>query len=153
MDRVSSGGVRVERMNEIAFYTLAGAPRTPRDLIDEVQQRWQEITTEHLMEIRLPDGTLRLGRDVPVPADGPPFPPPLQTIDDDALHALLARYNAADASLRGSRADNWTDLDERMGYIFDLFRSRQQDQGLFAQPFTEAQRHALAEGRVPEGEL
>jgi probable F420-dependent oxidoreductase len=28
----------MERMNEIGFYTLAGAPRTPRDLIAEVQQ-------------------------------------------------------------------------------------------------------------------
>lgn len=28
----------VHRMNELAFYTLAGAPRTPRDLIHEVQQ-------------------------------------------------------------------------------------------------------------------
>jgi 5,10-methylenetetrahydromethanopterin reductase len=28
----------VERMNEIAFYTLAGAPQTPRELIDEVGQ-------------------------------------------------------------------------------------------------------------------
>jgi probable F420-dependent oxidoreductase len=28
----------MERMNELAFYTLAGAPRTPRDLIEEVQQ-------------------------------------------------------------------------------------------------------------------
>jgi probable F420-dependent oxidoreductase len=28
----------MERMNELAFYTLAGAPRSPRDLIDEVQQ-------------------------------------------------------------------------------------------------------------------
>jgi probable F420-dependent oxidoreductase len=28
----------MERMNELAFYTLAGAPRSPRDLIEEVQQ-------------------------------------------------------------------------------------------------------------------
>ena len=28
----------MDRMNEIAFYTLAGAPKTPRDLIAEVQQ-------------------------------------------------------------------------------------------------------------------
>jgi len=28
----------MDRMNEIAFYTLAGAPRTPRDLIDEVER-------------------------------------------------------------------------------------------------------------------
>ena len=28
----------MERMNELAFYTLAGAPQTPRELIDEVQR-------------------------------------------------------------------------------------------------------------------
>ncbi|HEY5477069.1 MAG TPA: TIGR03857 family LLM class F420-dependent oxidoreductase [Tepidiformaceae bacterium] len=28
----------MERMNELGFYTLAGAPRSPRDLIEEVQQ-------------------------------------------------------------------------------------------------------------------
>jgi len=28
----------MDRMNELGFYTLAGAPRTPRDLIHEVQQ-------------------------------------------------------------------------------------------------------------------
>lgn len=28
----------MEPMNELAFYTLAGAPKSPRDLIDEVQQ-------------------------------------------------------------------------------------------------------------------
>ena len=28
----------MDRMNELAFYTLAGAARTPRDLIAEVQQ-------------------------------------------------------------------------------------------------------------------
>ena len=28
----------MERMNELAFYTLAGAPQTPRELIDEVRQ-------------------------------------------------------------------------------------------------------------------
>jgi len=29
---------QTEQMNELAFYTLAGAPRSPRDLIDEVHQ-------------------------------------------------------------------------------------------------------------------
>jgi len=28
----------MERMNELAFYTLAGAPKSPRELVDEVQQ-------------------------------------------------------------------------------------------------------------------
>lgn len=26
----------MEQMNELAFYTLAGAPESPRDLIDEI---------------------------------------------------------------------------------------------------------------------
>ena len=32
----------MERMNELAFYTLAGAPQTPRDLIDEILQAYRE---------------------------------------------------------------------------------------------------------------
>ena len=36
----------MERMNELAFYTLAGAPRTPRDLIEEVQQAMQFLVAE-----------------------------------------------------------------------------------------------------------
>src|SRR5262245_17746612 len=28
----------MQRMNELAFYTLAGAPRRPRDLVEEVKQ-------------------------------------------------------------------------------------------------------------------
>lgn len=31
------GGIVTDAMNEIGFYTLAGAPRSPRDLIDEVR--------------------------------------------------------------------------------------------------------------------
>jgi len=122
-------------------------------LVNEVQRRWQEVVTEHLMTLPLPDGTLRLGRDVPVRPGQPPFPPLLLTIDDAVLYALLDRYGAADASLRGSRANNWTDLAERMGYIFELFRARQQDAGLFAEPFTPLQRQAIAEGRVPDDDL
>ncbi len=30
----------MQRMNELAFYALAGAPKTPRDLIDEVRMSW-----------------------------------------------------------------------------------------------------------------
>ena len=62
-------------------------------------------------------------------------------------------FNAADTSLRGCQADKWTDLNERMDYIFDLFHARQQDQSLFAQPFTDTQRRAIAEGRTPKGSL
>ena len=34
---VTTSGAPTPRMNELAFYTLAGAPKTPRDLIDEVR--------------------------------------------------------------------------------------------------------------------
>lgn len=119
----------------------------------EIQRRWQAIVTRHLMELHLPDGTLHLGRDVPVTPGQPPFPPALSAIEDEVLRTLLARYGADDATLQGSRADDWTDLDERLGYIFELFRSRQQDRGLFAQPFTDSQRRAIDQGVVPDGVL
>jgi hypothetical protein len=114
---------------------------------------FREVATRRLIEYRLPDGALDVGRDLPVRPGRPPFPAVLATLDDAALRALLARYGAADDSLLGSRATDWADLDERMGYIAELFRSRQQDRGLFAPPFTAAQRAEIAAGRLPEGDL
>lgn len=131
------------------FFLRVSTPLVART----AKRLFREVATRRLIEYRLPDGTLNVGRDLPARAGQPPFPAALATLDDAALRALLARYGAADDSLRGSRAKDWADLDERMGYIAELFRSRQQDRGLFFPPFTAAQRAEIAAGRIPEGDL
>jgi hypothetical protein len=40
-----------------------------------------------------------------------------------------------------------------MHFILTLFRARQQDERLFEQPFTDAQRSDIAAGRMPAGAL
>jgi len=40
-----------------------------------------------------------------------------------------------------------------MNFIVDLFRSRHLDEGLFEDPFTEAQRRDVLAGAVPAGPL
>lgn len=124
-----------------------------RDLEKELNAVWRECATRFFMELRLPDGTIHLGRDVqPLPGQ-PLFPAPLQTITNDDLQKLLTFYHAEGDSARGSAAEDWADIPERMQFILTLFRSRQQEGQLFAQPFTSAQEADIVAGRIPSGPL
>ncbi len=118
-----------------------------------LKSQWDALSTRYLMTLTLPDGTLHLGVDLPAVPGHPLFPAALQEIDDDALRELLASYGAIGTMPRGIGTKDWVVLFERMRYILELFRSRQQDTRLFAQPFTDDQRKAIAEGRIPDGEL
>ena len=144
-----------------------------------IERAWQQFSTDMLMTLTLPDCVLHLGHPIAQAGDDPLFPPALQIIEDPELAALLDRYGALHVKIErrplarikdrvqqlleaiGMRGDdladvgaaNWTDLDQRMRYILTLFRIRQQDTSLFAQPFTDEQRAAMFGGRVPPGPL
>jgi len=106
-----------------------------------------------LMQLRLPGGDIELGSDLqPFPGQ-PLFPPALQTIEMNDLRKLLAAYRADGSTARGSGAEDWADVLERMHFILTLFRSRQQDRRLFSQPFTAEQRTALSRGELPNAPL
>jgi len=144
-----------------------------------IESVWQDFSTGVLMTLTLPDGVLHLGHPLPQDEGQPLLPPTLQTIEDPALTAVLARYNALEVPADHSVLEkirnwvrerfgpvgagavewadvgtpNWTDFDERMRYILTLFRMRQQDSHLFQEPFTDEQRAAMFEGRMPPGPL
>jgi hypothetical protein len=105
------------------------------------------------MELTLPDGTLRLGLDLPAPPRSTLFPPQLQIIHNPELLALLTQYHAATFTEHGSGARDWTVLTERMKYIIELFRSRQQDQRLFDPPFQPEHVASIKAGVMPGGAL
>ncbi|MGC4089829.1 MAG: hypothetical protein QM756_18475 [Polyangiaceae bacterium] len=44
-------------------------------------------------------------------------------------------------------------MNNRMGFIVDLFRSSQRENSLFDEPFHPAQRKHFESGRMPEGKL
>lgn len=111
------------------------------------------IATQLFMSIYLPTGELRLGNDVKPSTRHETFPPELQEIESERVRQLLKRYDRSGDTLRRSRADDWSDLDDRMNYIVDLFRSYQQEPALFEPPFTPEQMTEIDDGRIPEGKL
>ena len=111
------------------------------------------IATQIFMSIYLPTGELRLGRDVKPSDRQKTFPPELVVIESERARQLLKRYDRSGDTLHRSRADDWSDLDDRMNFIVDLFRSYQQEAALFEPPFDSEQMADLDGGRIPEGEL
>jgi hypothetical protein len=111
------------------------------------------IATQLFMSIYLPTGVLRLGSDVKPSKRNESFPPALQEIHSERVLAILARYDRSGDTLRRSRAKDWSDLDDRMNFIVDLFRSYQQTEALFEPPFTAEQMAVLDDGRIPKGKL
>jgi hypothetical protein len=140
------------------FDRLRDLVATPlRDLHDVVRDVWECIATRFLMTLALPGGkTLPLGRNIPpVAAARDYLPPSLQNITNPAeLMSLLAQYDRArGTSDYGSASVDWRKLDDRMNFIVNLFRSRQLDDDLLGQPFTDAQRACFEAGAMPGPEL
>lgn len=118
----------------------------------EVKHAWEELATRYAMNLALPEGKeISLGSDVPQLPSG--FPPELRDIELPELRELVRRFDPNLSSTAGSAANNWARLEDRMGFIVELFRSRQQDEKLFLPPFSPAQEEALARGIVPSGAL
>lgn len=91
--------------------------------------------TSH-MGIRIPEGSLKLDRDVPRPAylGGAQFPPELVRLDDPEALALAARFGQHLDSAEDSDAPDWESYHERMGFIFTLLRAYQCDPALYNLP-------------------
>jgi hypothetical protein len=126
-------------------------------LTDVVQDMWERIATRYLMSLALPGGAaLPLGRNIPKDAAAQDYLPiALQNITAPSdLMALLTMYDRArGVSDIGSASVDWRLLDDRMNFIVNLFRSRQDDDELFVQPFNDAQRAAFEAGTMPDPSL
>ena len=136
------------------FQRLVDAVEQPfRDLTDVVQQLWERIATRYLMTLALPGGAeLPLGRNIPKDAASQSYlPPPLQNITaPDDLVSLIKRYDRArGATDVGSASVDWRILEDRMNFILNLFRSRQQNGDLLGQPFSDDQRALIEKDEVP----
>jgi hypothetical protein len=122
-----------------------------RPLGEALEKTFQDLSTQLLMTLQLPDQALRLGVDVPPLPDGQMYPTALTSLDAPTPLQLLEQLNAVNDV--GSAAKDWASYADRMRYIGVLFRSRQQQRLLWDAPFTDAQIGALQDGRVPTGPL
>lgn len=120
-----------------------------REQAEKVQTLWRLLATKEMMTMRLPDELLDLGHDLPAPPGLPLHCAELATIEDRELLELLSEYDAHDQTTYGCGAEDWASLPERMGYILELFRSRQSCSRLLERPFSREQHAEIVAWRVP----
>lgn len=84
-------------------------------------------------------------------ADLPELPPraALYHIEEPELRAFILRFDRDIDSMRGSGAQRWDDLIERMRYIVDLFRLHAHDTSLFEEPLSATEWGGLTSTRRP----
>jgi hypothetical protein len=118
-------------------------------------RRWPSSLYSRLMTfgliLDLPGERLRVGRPLPAPpdaTDGELFPPDLRTITLPLLQALLTRWDLSEGEPARRRAREWTSLDDRMSYIANMFRSRQQCEVMFGDPFSGEVAASLLAGEL-----
>jgi hypothetical protein len=118
-------------------------------LLEPLRAVVRRVVTEELMMFTLPDGrTLRLGTDLTGS-----FPEHLAKLDDPEAVAFMRAVDPTSDSLRGSGAEDWADLADRIHMLLDLFRQQHENAALFQPPFTTEQVQAIAVGRTPDGSL
>ncbi len=128
--------------------------RTAAHEIDRlVTDVWEATTTELLMTLRVPGATLHLRDDVPPGPGDRRFPADLADLTDAPPDSVFTSWDRTGGTGVGCGARDWAVLQERMNYIVNLFRSRQQDPSLDEPPFTGLQLDAMQHRRVPQGSL
>jgi hypothetical protein len=137
---------------------IIGAIERPfEELLPLAQDAWERIATRFMMSLSLPGGaTLPLGKDIPCSAAARDFLPlALQDIGDPALLLkVLEQFDRAHGdSDAGSASVDWCELTDRMNFIVNLFRSRQQDTELLGQPFSAEQRVEIEARRMPPASM
>lgn len=136
---------------------VAGIVAIPlRPALARVARVWRRVATRHLMNLTLPLGErLPLGDDLRTSFGEPLFPEPLQRLSGPPdLLTLVRRFDRG--SLVGDEDEHtgaldWASLDDRMNFILNLFRSRQQEAELFGPPFGDDVRASIELRRVPTG--
>lgn len=121
---------------------------------DVIVHAWDVAVTAMMMTLRVPGAELRLAEDVPSGPDGRRFPIDLDPLAgppvvDPDVATVFAGWDRSNGSGRHDGARDWGDLHERMSYIVNLFRSRQQDESLADAPFAADQVAAMRDGRLP----
>jgi hypothetical protein len=122
------------------------------DLCQVLDQAWDTALTESIMRLVTPSEIFDLRQDIPPLPEGM-FPLGLRTLSETPAEASYAQWDKTAGTGNPSGAHDWVELDERMNFIVNLFRSRQQDATLFEPPFSPAQLAVLQQGQLPPGPL
>jgi hypothetical protein len=98
------------------------------------------------------DERLELHRDVP-PLQNRLYPPTLADLKGSAAEAPFGQWDRTEGKGAPTGAHDWAEIKDRMNFIVNLFRSRQQHPALFTPPFSPAQLASLDADQLPEEPL
>ncbi len=122
------------------------------ELCKVLEESWDMVLTEVIMQLITATETFDLRRDVP-PLAGGQFPVELRDLEGTPAASAVSRWDRTNGTGVPSGAHDWAELEDRMNFIVNLFRSRQRDPALFNPPFSNAQLEVLFEGQLPPGPL
>jgi hypothetical protein len=105
------------------------------------------------MTYYLPEGEIKLGHDVVVPHGMNKFPKELLSLENSRTIEIVRKFDKDLNTVKGSAAENWGSLDDRMMFLTDFFRSYQRYKPLFQAPFSQAQISSILSNQVPDGPL
>jgi hypothetical protein len=146
-------GSRLMGRNTTSSQLLRRAYRRVEPAAEVIDEGFRIAATRHAYLALIGDEELRLGRDLPVPPPanlvlrgrqpqldqerygcGDFFPYSLQTLDNSAIWAAWQQYDRSSGDGTRTAVDSWLRYEERMSYLVNLFRSRQQLTGLYGMP-------------------
>jgi hypothetical protein len=143
--------------------TALEAPFQMEPLTKSVTEAWARFMTNQILVVLLPCEELRLGKDVPPrSAIAPFFPPDLNDLTrlpnetpqdarfNENLCNLVASFDRSLGDGRGSAARDWRRYDDRLNWIVNMMRSRQQDQSLWWSPYSVEDQERILRGLLPE---
>jgi hypothetical protein len=93
----------------------------------------RRCATKRLMQFDVGAVSLQVSEAVPA-LDGVPFPDTLHDLSDEELSSFLGVEHEWGHSGRGPARD-WTNINDRMRYIFRLFRAMHLEQSVFDKPY------------------
>jgi hypothetical protein len=99
----------------------------------------RKCVTKRMMTYDVGDLRFAVGEDVPA-LNGLSFPEHLQELENEELVRFLAGpegWEMSLDSLADTAATDWTEIRQRMGYVFALFRALHTEPSVLREPFTE----------------
>jgi CRP-like cAMP-binding protein len=133
-------------LQALGSQTLAAAAREP------MMRAWRHFATRAVMRYRLPYGAVSVSGELPLLPTRRTYPDVLTNLDHPELRTVVHRFGTASGP-QWFKSRDWANLDQRMTFIFNLFRTRQRSLELFDPPFLHQQRLAIATDQLPTGSL
>lgn len=134
------------------LFDVLGSPQLASEARESIMRAWRHLATRAIMRYRLPYGAVPVSGDLPLLPNRRTYPDVLVTLEHPELRAVVNRYGTPSGPQLFKSRD-WANLDQRMQFIFNLFRTRQKSLELFDPPFQYQQRLAIGSDQLPTGKL